>query len=70
MGFASFLGGVAELIMRVTFSLFLAPVIGYAALALTGPAAWFPCAVMMVALFYIRMKKIERGFLQEVSASL
>jgi hypothetical protein len=45
--------------MRVTFSLFLAPVIGYAALAFTGPAAWFPCAIMMVALFYIRMKKLE-----------
>ena len=59
MGFASFLGGVAELVMRVTFSLFLAPVIGYAALAFTGPAAWFPCAIMMVALFYIRMKKLE-----------
>ena len=70
MGFASVLGGVAELIMRVTFSLFLAPVIGYAALALTGPAAWFPCAVMMVALFYIRIKKIEGGFMEEVSGSL
>ena len=61
MGFASFLGGIAELIMRVVFSLFLAPVIGYAALALTGPAAWFACAIMMVALFYWKMKIIERG---------
>ena len=65
MGFASFLGGVAELIMRVTFSLFLAPVIGYAALALTGPAAWFPCAVMMFVLFYVRMRKIEEKGLPE-----
>ena len=65
MGFASFLGGVAELIMRVTFSLFLAPVIGYAALALTGPAAWFPCAIMMIALFYIKMSKIEEKSLTE-----
>ena len=59
MGFASFLGGIAELVMRVVFSLFLAPVIGYAALALTGPAAWLPCAVMMLVLFYRKMKKIE-----------
>ena len=47
--------------MRVVVSLFLAPIIGYAALALTGPAAWFACAIMMVALFYWKMKKIEAG---------
>ena len=39
-GGASFAGGVGELVMRVGISLLFAGTFGYAAVAITGPAAW------------------------------
>jgi len=58
-GVASFAGGVAELVMRVAVSLLFVSSLGFAAVVITGPAAWIASAVMMVWVFFVVMRKKE-----------
>lgn len=61
-GGASFAGGVGELVMRVGISLLFAGTFGYAAVAITGPAAWVVSATMMVWVFYATVRRKETEY--------
>ncbi|MCQ2557588.1 MAG: MATE family efflux transporter [Oscillospiraceae bacterium] len=56
-GFAAFLAGIPELIMRAVVSLIFAPIIGYAAVVLTGPFSWVFSAIPCMIVYFHSMKK-------------
>ena len=59
-GNAALIAGISELIARGVFTPLLAPIIGFTAICVTGPLAWFLCAVLGFVLFTASLKKLQR----------
>ena len=66
-GNAALIAGISELIARGLFTPLLAPIIGFTAICVTGPLAWFLCAVLGFVLFTASLKKLQR---QELTAQI
>ncbi|MBQ6372105.1 MAG: MATE family efflux transporter [Oscillospiraceae bacterium] len=66
-GNAALIAGISELIARGVFTPLLAPIIGFTAICVTGPLAWFLCAVLGFVLFTASLKKLQK---QELTAQI
>ena len=56
------ISGFIELIGRVSTAVFLSPFIGYLAVCLACPAAWLGAALLLVPAYFVKIKKLEKGY--------
>lgn len=57
---AAMFAGLFELIARSVMGLFIVPVLGYAAVCFANPAAWVMADVILIPLYIVLMRKLER----------
>ena len=59
-GRATLISGLGELFARGVFTPLLAPLIGFAAICMTGPLGWLLCSLIGFVLFIRRLRKMEK----------
>ena len=55
-GIIPMIGSLIEVLMRICAPVILSSIIGYISICVAGPAAWTASMLLMLAVYYIKMK--------------
>jgi putative MATE family efflux protein len=58
-GFTVMMGGIFELAMRAVIPILTSGTLGFLSVCIAGPAAWTSSAVLMIAVFYFHMHRLN-----------
>ena len=59
-GIVPMIGSLIEVVMRIMTPVILSSVIGYASICVAGPAAWTGSMLLMIAVYYVKIRKLSK----------
>lgn len=54
------IGSLIEVVMRIMAPVIFSSVIGYASICVAGPAAWTGSMLLMIAVYYVKIRKLSK----------
>ena len=59
-GIVPMIGSLIEVVMRIMAPVIFSSVIGYASICVAGPAAWTGSMLLMIAVYYVKIRKLSK----------
>lgn len=59
-GIVPMIGSLIEVVMRIMTPVIFSSVIGYASICVAGPAAWTGSMLLMIAVYYVKIRKLSK----------